>query len=148
MSPERQCPFRQPLHPLGPTGSMASELLVFPACPSGQSMVQRPENVIEPRTIVPPVVLHPTSNLWIKHPRQILNRFITPTLKLPSTHFLADALGSLLADRWQEAHEVLAATISRTPRSELMAQEGKLLVFVSSTSVSILAINDLRFLKV
>ena len=40
--------------------------------------------------------------------RQILNRFITPTLKLPSTHFLADALGGLLADRWQETHEVLA----------------------------------------
>ena len=111
-------------------------------------MVQRPENVIEPRTIVPPVVLHPTSNLWIKHPRQILNRFITPTLKLPSTHFLADALGSLLADRWQEAHKVLAATISRTPWPELMPQEVKLLVFVSSPPVSILAVDDLRFLKV
>jgi hypothetical protein len=111
-------------------------------------MVQRPENVIEPRTIVSPVVLHPTSNLWIEHPRQILNRFITPTLKLPSTHFLADALGGLLADRRQEAHEVLAATISRTPWPELMPQEGKLLVFVCSSPVSILAIDDLRFLKV
>ena len=109
-------------------------------------MIQRPEDVIEPRTIIPPVILHPPSNLWIEHLRQILHRFITPTLKLPSTHFLADALGGLLADRWQETHEVLTATISRAPWSELMPQEGKLLMLMSSLPVRILAINELRLL--
>jgi hypothetical protein len=62
--------------------------------------------------------------------------------------YLRMPVGGLLADRRQEAHEVLAATISRTPWPELMPQEGKLLVFVCSSPVSILAIDDLRFLKV
>jgi hypothetical protein len=90
-------------------------------------MVQRPEDVIEPRTIVPPVVLHPTSNLWIEHPRQILNRLVTPTLKLPSTHLLADAFVSytLRATGHENtlAFELIAKNDKRIAVGHILPQE-------------------------
>jgi hypothetical protein len=69
-------------------------------------------------------------------------------MEFPPPHFLADFLGSLVADCGQETNEVFTPVVFGSPGPELVAQEGKLLVLVRSSSVVILAVNDFGFLEI
>ena len=86
------------------------------------------------RTIVVSVVLHPSSNDGIEHARQVGESFVAPQMEFPTPHFLADFLGGFVADCGQETNEVFAPVILGSPGPKLVAQEGKLLVLVVSSS--------------
>src|ERR1022692_1260442 len=103
---------------------------------------------MKPRTIIVSVVLHPTSYDWIEHARQVLESFVAPFMEFPPFQFLSDFLDGLVADCWQEADEVFASVVFGSPGPELITKEGKLLVFVISFSVRILAINDFGLLEI
>src|SRR5271165_4297167 len=100
------------------------------------------------RTIIFPVILHPPSQDGIEHPRQVFQGFVAPQLEFPASDFLSDGLCSFVAYSRQEAHEVFPPVVSSPPGSELIAQEGKLLVLMRSSPIRILAINDFGFLEV
>src|SRR5208282_2482630 len=86
------------------------------------------------RTIIFPVILHPPSQDGIEHPRQVFQGFVAPQLEFPASDFLSDGLCSFVAYSRQEAHEVFPPVVSSPPGSELIAQEGKLLVLMRSSS--------------
>jgi hypothetical protein len=69
-------------------------------------------------------------------------------MEFPTPDFLSDGLCRIIAYSGQEAHEVFPPVVLGPPGSELIAQEGKLLVLMRSSPIRILAIDDFGFLEV
>ena len=126
---------------------MGTQLLVFPLGPQDQVSIQFAHGRVERRTIVAPVILEPTPDDRIEHPRQVFDGLITALWQFPASKCIADCLRCLVRDRRTEIDKELALAILRSSRLKRIPQKIKLLVRVSLLSKIILAIDDLRLLR-
>ncbi len=123
---------------------MVTQLLVFPLGPRDQVSIQFAHGRVERRTIVAPVILEPTPDDRIEHPRQVFDGLITALWQVPASKRVANGLRCLVRDRRTEIDEELALAILRSSGLKRVPQKIKLLVRVSLLSKIILAIDDLR----
>src|ERR1022692_485269 len=68
-------------------------------------------------------------------------------MQIPASNLFADRLPRLVGNGRAEVDEVLAKSILRSPRLKTVAQKIELLVRVSPSPVVILAIDNLRLLR-
>src|ERR1035437_1836256 len=68
-------------------------------------------------------------------------------MQIPASNLLADRLPRFVGNGRTEVDEVLAKSILRSPRLKTIAQKIELLVWVSPPPVVILAIDNLRLLR-
>src|SRR5215471_19098188 len=126
---------------------MGTQLLVFPLGPQDQVSIQFAHGRVERRTIVASVILEPTPDDRIKHPRQVFDCLITALWQFPAAKGVADCLRCLVRNRRTEIDEVPALAILRSSGLKCIPKKIKLFVRVSLLSKIILAIDDFRFLR-
>src|SRR5215475_13774940 len=83
-----------------------------------------PQDLEELRPVEPAVVVRPAPHRRVERSSQIFQALVVPgRCHPPSADGLPDRLGSLDADRWQEAHEELPPPILRPSRLEGITEE-------------------------
>src|SRR5215213_644363 len=100
------------------------------------------------RAIIPPIVLDPSPDDRVEHPRQVLQALVATQRYPPASHLFTDGFAGSIAHRRQEADEVFAPIVLRPPGTELITEEGKLLVLMCSFSIAILAVDHLGLFRV
>src|SRR5512132_4405980 len=115
--------------------------------PPSQDAVDVPEGWVESRFVVTAVVVDPASDVAVEHPRQIVQRFVSAVVQRPASHRLSDRFPSLVAGRGTERDADPTLPSSRQPRPECIAEEVELAVGIVTASILILAVDDLRLLR-
>ena len=126
---------------------MSSQAFVFRHRPGGQAPVQIAQWRIKCRFVVATIVRNPTTNDRVEHARQIIYPPIDTTAQLPPANLLTNCLRGCVAYARTEVDEELSPTILRSPGLKAVTQEVEFLVQEISTPVIILAVNDLRLLR-
>src|SRR6516162_6255648 len=90
---------------------MGTQLLIFPLGPQDQVSIQFAHGWVERRTIVAPVILEPTPDDRIEHPRQVFDGFITALWQVPASKCVANGLRCLVRNRRTEIDEELTLAI-------------------------------------
>src|SRR5215467_4482186 len=132
---------------LGPP-PMSSQAFVFRHCPTRKMPVEVTQRGIKCRLVITTVVVDPTAYHRVEHPCQIVDPSVHATSQLPATDFLSDRFGCTVADSRTKVHEVLTPSIFRSPGSKGITQEIELLVSVSPPTIIVLAIDDVRLIRV
>ena len=140
-------PSRDTRDPMCRPAQMSPQLLVFPIGPSGQRAIQLPHRRIMRRAIIPPVILEPAPDDRVKHARQIFDRLIAAQMQLPAPNLRPYGLPRLVRNRRAEVDKVLAKAILRSSWPKRIAKKVELLVRVVASSIIILAVDDLRLLR-
>src|SRR4051812_14775727 len=109
---------RNALQPVDGPRPVPVQGLELPTGPSRQEDIDVPQGRVERRRIEPTIVIDPTPDVRIEHPRQIIQRLVTALLKGPAAHGLTDLLESFVADRRTERDADLPSPSSRQPRPE------------------------------
>jgi hypothetical protein len=104
-------------------------------------------NEVENRPVVEPVVVDPTPKGGIRQLREVAKGEIAPKVKAPAPHFLVDRRGRLRADRWVEADEHLPAVAFGQSRLKRVAEKVKFHIRIGAAPTVILAVGDLRLLR-
>ena len=105
-----------------------------------------PQDRVKCRFVVPTVVVNPTPDYRVEHARHVIQRLVTTLLKLPAPNLAPNRFKRFVANRRAERDSDPDSTLrsSCQPRPKRIAEEVELLVGVVSTSVIILALDDLR----
>src|SRR6516164_6174113 len=120
---------------------------LYPPRTAGQNSVDVSQGRVESRLVVPAVVVDPTPDVAVKHPGQVVQRLVAALVKRPASDRLSDHLESLVACRRAEQDAKGTPPASRQPRPERVAEKVEPLVWVVSASIFILAVDDLRLLR-
>src|SRR5437868_11515303 len=123
------------------------EPLVLVAAPADQVGVYPPQGAAESRPIEVAVVVDPALDVRIEHPRQIIQGLVAPSMECPSTNRLPYCLQRFRTCRRQERDAELPTVPDRRPRPKLIAEEVKRLDRIVSPPVRILAVDELRLLR-
>src|SRR5262249_12166345 len=126
---------------------MSSQAFVFRHRPGGQALVQIAQCRIKCRFVVATIVRNPTTNDRVEPTRQIIYPPIDTTAQLPPANLLTNCLRGCVAYGRTEVDEELSATMLRSPGLKAVPKEVEFLVQEISTPVIILAVNDLRLLR-
>jgi hypothetical protein len=126
---------------------MASQGLELPMRPSSQNTVDVSQGRVERRFVVPAVVVDPAPDVAVEHPGQVVQRLVAALVKRPASDRLSDRLESFVACRGAEQDAECTPPASRQPRPERVAEKVERLVWVASTPIFILAIDDFRLLR-
>src|SRR6516165_152045 len=117
------------------------------AAPADQVGVYPLQVSQQSRPVKVAVVVDPALDVRIKHPRQILQGLVTPSMECPSTDRLPYCLQRFRTCRGQERDAELPAVPDRRPRPKLIAEEVKRLDRMVSPPVRILAVDELCLLR-
>lgn len=128
---------------LRPT-AVSLEALVFSHRPTRKASVQIAQRRVKRRLIVTAIVRNPAPNDGIEHTRQVVDPLVNTATKLPIANFLSDRLGRRIAYTGTEVDEEFSPPILRASGSEGIAQIVEFLVEIVSSSIIILAVDDLR----
>src|SRR5208283_5589140 len=101
----------------------------------------------ESRRVEPTIVVDPSADVRIAHPRQIVERLVAALVKRPASDRPSDRLERFVAGRGAERDADRSAPPSRQPRPERVAKEVELVVRIVSAPIIILAVDDLRLLR-
>lgn len=123
---------------------MPLQSFVFPCRPSRQYTVKVLESGVQRRFVETTIVVDPATKHRIEHPGDSFQRLVTAQVQCPLSHDMAHLLGRLVAHRRAEIDNVLAPAVLRPPGSEGIAEEVELLLGITSPSVVILTLDDLR----
>src|SRR5215472_2500801 len=134
-------------NPLLCPSPMSSQAFVFRHRPGCQALVQIAQCWMKCRFVVATIVRNPTTNDRVEHTRQIIYPSIDTTAQLPPANLLTNCLRRCLADARTEVDEELPPTILRPPGLKAVPKEVEFLVQEVSTPVIILAVDDLRLLR-
>src|SRR4051794_22166652 len=115
--------------------------------PSRKNAVDVPQGWVKRGLVVPAVVVDPTSDVWVEHPRQIVQRLVAALVKCPAPDSLPDRLESLTACCRAERDADPISTPLRQPRPEFIAEEVELVTRIGLAPVFILAVDDLGLLR-
>jgi hypothetical protein len=105
------------------------------------------ERRVKGRLIETAVVLYPPSNNRVEHTSYVVERFVTSIVEGPAPERPTHGFSSSIAYRGSEVNEVFTPTILGPPGTKRVPQEVKLLVAVVTAPVIILAVDDLRLLR-
>jgi hypothetical protein len=93
------------------------------------------------------VVVDPTNEDGLHPTGDFLQGEIITMMQLPPTHDFAHRLACFVAHRWGETDEQLSSTAHRLSGSKREAQKIESLLRISVASVRILAVDNLRLLR-
>src|SRR4051794_2586980 len=94
------------------------------------------------------VVVDPASDIRVVFPCQILQGQVAPMMEFPSPDRLPDCFQRVRAGGGQERDAVLTPAPLRSPRPECVAEEIERLDRKVATPVRVLAVDELRLLRV
>ena len=114
--------------------------------PPRQYSVDVAQGWVKSRFIVAAVVVDPSTDMIVEHPRQIIQRLVAALVECPVTDSLPDRLESFAADSRTE-RDAKPVPSARQPRPERIAEEVELMVREVAASVIVLAIDDFRFIR-
>ena len=100
----------------------------------------------EGRGVESTVVVHPSADHRVKHPREVVNRFVALQLQPPTTHLLAQRFRGGRGDGRCEVGEESAIPIVTTSGAERITQKVELDVLVLLLPMNILAVDDMRLI--
>ena len=135
------------LQPVDGPRLVPAQGLELPIGPSRQKDVDVPQGRIESRRVEATIVVDPSADVRIEHPRQIVERLVAALVKRPASDRLSDRLERFVAGRGAERDADLSAPPPRQPRPERVAEEVELLVRIVSAPIIVLAVDDLRLLR-
>src|SRR5437763_13037179 len=92
-----------PVKPVSCPRRLRPEPLVLVAAPANQVGVYSLQISRQSRPVEMAVVVDPALNVRIKHPRQIIQGFVAPSMECPSTNRLPYSLKRARTDRGQNA---------------------------------------------
>ena len=135
-------------HALQPPGrlSMAPEPILCSG-PANQGEVETVEDRSEFRFAVTPVVPDPAPQGWIEHVRQVAQGFVRAPGDPPSPQLLAHLPCCPSAHGRAERHEQSALPVAHQAWPESEAQEIEGDVGIAVSALRILAVHELRFLR-
>src|SRR6516164_4063257 len=136
MSKQRWVGADDPSQPVSCPRRLRSEPLVLVAAPADQVGVYPLQVSQQSRPVKVAVVVDPTLDVRIEHPRQIIQGLVTPSMERPSTDRLPYCLQRFRTCRGQERDAELPTVPDRRPRPKLIAEEVK-------RPVRILAVDEL-----
>src|ERR1700722_16500356 len=125
---------------------MALQGLELPMSPSRQDAIDVPKGRVKSRLVVTAIIVDPTSDGGIEHPRQIIKRLVAALMKRPAANRLPDRLESFVARCWAE-RDTEPVPSARQSRPKRVAEKIELLVTIGSAPVIILAVDNLRLLR-
>src|SRR3569833_313180 len=129
-------------HPLSCTPPMPSQAYVFRHHPVREALVQIAQRGIKRRLVVTTIVVHPTPDYGVEHPRQIVDPPVDSTAQFPVTDFLSDSADRRVADTGTEVDEELTPPILRSAGAKTVAQNIEFRVGICFPPVIILAVHD------
>jgi hypothetical protein len=133
---------RSALDPLDGTDCVTSEALELPHRPMDEGAIDMASYSVKRRAAKSTVVVHPSSDFWIEHHREIIDRHVALQLHPPTPDVLARCLGSVRRHGRREGREGAPMSIEAVSRPEVVAQEIELNVFVLLPSMNVFAVDD------
>ena len=122
---------------------MAAQSFELPHGPADQCTVDMGGHSVKGRGVESTVVVDPTRDHRIKHPREVFDRFIALQLQPPPANLLTQRLRGGRCDRGGKVREETTVPIFTAPRTKGVTQEVELDVFMFLLSMNILAIDHL-----
>src|SRR5438552_13402809 len=147
MSEERRICAAKPIKPISRPLGLATQPLELAARPADDIEIDPFQGRTQLRPIEVAVVVDPALNARVVQLGQYLQGLVAAMMKRPPPDCLADGLQRLWAGGGQEAVRVDMPFPHRFPRSEIEAEKVERLVRKISTPVRILAVDDLRLLR-
>ena len=138
------CDARQPVSgsPLAP-----AQGLELSGGPSRQDKVDVPQGRIEGRRTEPPIVVDPTANVRVEHPREVIQGFVTTPMQRPTPDSLTDRRERRCAGGGTERDAHTPGPFAHHPRPESVAEKVELKSRMIFASTLISAIDDFRLLR-
>ena len=133
--------------PVAGSTTMSLQPFVFPHGPSDQQAVEVAKDRIQGRLVEAAVVLNPAAKDRIPHVGQVVDGLIATPREVPTSHLLPHPRRCRIAHRRYEADEVLTPSILCPTRAKRVPQEGELLRGILPRPVVILAVDDVRLLR-
>src|SRR5262245_55766936 len=124
-----------------------AQTLELPTCPAHQVGVDAQQRCSQLLAIELAVVVDPATNAGIVNRGQILQGFVAAMVNGPSPDGPADGLQCFWTGSRPEAMHVAMPMPDRLPGSESEAKKIERLIRVIATPVHILAVDDLRLLR-
>src|SRR5439155_2278904 len=94
-----------------------------------------------------PIVTNPTGEHRLNPSGNFLQGEVIAMMQPPATYPLMHRFGRFVAHGGSEAQEQLSFTVSRRPRAKCITQEVEALLGITTTPVSILAVNNPRLVR-
>lgn len=92
------------------------------------------------------LIVDPTSDVWIEHPRKIIECLVAAALKPPYPHGFTNCLECPWTGRRKKRSSVAATWPFRFPWTKTVPKEVELLYLEGSCAIGVLAVDDLRLL--
>jgi len=134
MSEELSLAARYALQPVDGSCLVPAQGLELPISPSCQEDVDVPQGRVESRRVELPIEVDPSADVYIEHPRQIIQRLVAAFVQGPASDCLANLLERLVAGCRAERDTNLPSPPSRQPRPEGVAEKIELMVGMLKTS--------------
>src|SRR5216683_1331886 len=122
----------------------ALEPFIFPASPPHQVPVEPPEEAEQLGLVEAPVIVDPPLHDAVEHLRKVVQGFVTALGPVPGADLRSHGLDRVLADRREEAHEMLPVLALGQPGTKRVPQERERRDLMIAAPVVVLAVNDAR----
>src|ERR1700730_5695150 len=137
----------KPCKPIPCPFGLVTQPLVLPARPANDIDIDPLEGRAQLRPIELALVVDPAVDVRIVRLSQTLQGLVAVMVKSPAPDGPADGRQRFRAGRGQEAGKWTSSSPQRFPRSEHESEEGKALSRKVATPICILAVNNLRLLR-
>src|SRR5262245_49029054 len=131
------------IHTLG----LPTQPLELAARPADDIEIDPLQRRTQLRLVEVAVIVDPAANARIVHLGQVVQRLVAAMMKRPAPNCSADGRQRLRTGGGQEARKGLTSPSQRFPRSERKPEKVERLVRKVATTVRILAVDDLRLLR-
>src|ERR1700737_3069206 len=137
----------QPVKPVSRPLGLATQPLELAARPADDIEIVPLQGRTQLRLVEVAVIVDPAANARVVHLGQVLQGLVAAMMKRPAPNCSADGRQRLRTGGGQEARKGLTSPSQRFPRSERKPEKVERLVRKVATAVRILAVDDLRLLR-
>src|SRR6201984_3425395 len=137
----------EPVKPVSCPLGLPTQPLELAARPADDIEIDPLEGRTQLRLVEAAVVVDPAANARVAHLGQVLQGLVAAMMKRPAPNCSADGRQRLRTGGRQEARKGLTSPSQRFPRSERKPEKVERLVRKVATAVRILAVDDLRLLR-
>src|SRR6201993_743870 len=138
----------EPVKPVSRPLGLATQPLELATRPADDIEIDPLQGRTQLRLVEVAVVVDPAANARVVHLGQVLQGFVAAMMKRPAPNGSADGRQRFRTGGGQEGRKRVTAPPQRFPRSERKPEKVERLVRKVATAVCILAIDDLRLLRV
>ena len=122
---------------------MAFKSFVFPRCPTNQISFNVLQKWIHSRFIISTIIIYPSLNIYIKHPRQVCNVLVTSQMYFPTSDLFAYLVCCQITDRWSKVDKCFTLFILGQSWTKCVPKKVKTLMFMRAFTIYIFTVNYL-----